>query len=136
MSSQESKIAELVKNYKDTGWFTAYVGGKEFLKATTVVFHEAGADEYWIIADQPDKSWVTFAIPSSLVGDGPHVVEHPSGSLVWTAKFDEMSRPAEAGSSVEVTFFDKRTGVEGTIDFVLKDERKVTGKFNISRTSR
>ncbi|WP_414891720.1 hypothetical protein [Pseudomonas serboccidentalis] len=133
MSSREKEVADVFRNSKDSGTFVAYVDGERFLTSTSVSFHVAGLNEYWIDGRQRNENWVSFSILSSLVGDGPHVVEYPSGSILWDARIDDVSNPAEVGSSVTVTFFKDRHRVKGTIDLVLKDGRKVTGEFDISR---
>ncbi|WP_127651872.1 hypothetical protein [Pseudomonas koreensis] len=133
MSSREKEVADAFKNSKDSGTFVAYVDGKKFLGSTSVNFEMRHLNEFWVGGIQQNENWVSFSILSSLVGDGPHVVEYPSGSTYWDARIDGVWIPAEYGSSVTFTFFKDRHRIKGTINFVLRDGRKVTGEFDISR---
>ncbi|MBT9264911.1 hypothetical protein KKQ10_08480 [Pseudomonas sp. MG-9] len=133
MSSREKEVADIFKNSTDSGTFVAYVDGRKFLKSSSVTFQVEHLNEYRIGGIHQNENWVSFSILSSLVGDGPHVVEYPSGSMIWDAMTDGVWNPAQYGSSVTVTFFKGRHRVKGTINFVLRDGRKVTGEFDISR---
>jgi hypothetical protein len=111
------------------GSFNAAVNGEQFLVSDRVNFHDATAD-YFIYASRGNANKVSFSVPVSLEGEGPHTVNHYTGGLEWFVDIDSVSNRVVSGSTT-VTFDKNRQSVEGSIEFFLKDGRKVTGKFNI-----
>lgn len=125
-------MLQLLRNSKATGSFVAFIDGEEFLRSEQFLFYNAGK-EFFIIGSNNNEDRVEFSVPTSLQGDGPHIVQHPSGRLEWDVMNDNVRYPVESGS-VTVTFDNNRSVVSGAVDFIVKHNgvaRKVTGKFDI-----
>lgn len=116
------------------GKFTASRDGKLFLKSDFLFFANWGED-YAVIGSQKNERWITFSLPTDLKGLGPHKVplyeKNESLFLVWEVRFEEERLKLKSGS-VTFTFKDEsRNSIAGSLDFVLEDDSKVHGDFNI-----
>jgi len=118
-------------NEKQTGIgsFTAAVGGKQFLVSDRVSFDRA-TNDYFISASKTNANRLSFSVPNSLKGEGPHPVDLYTSGLEWNVVIDDVPNPVVKGSTT-VTFDEYRESVVGSINFFLKDGREVTGVFNI-----
>jgi len=134
----EEQIVDLIKknHHLYEGTFSALVDGVEFMHANTnVLFHKAEKDYFIIGEGQKNKDYVTFCVEQDLENEGPHKVEKYEGGLVWSVKIKDVFHEIRQGQA-NMTFLQRgeyRYGAFGVIDFVLPDERKITGKFEIKR---
>ncbi|PKA73016.1 MULTISPECIES: hypothetical protein [Pseudomonas] len=113
-----------------SGTLTASVDGRGFLNSTSVTFHDANK-HYLIAGYDGNDHWVVFSVPSSLVGEGPHVVNHYDDGLTWTVNVDGVNNFVASGTAT-ITFDKYRISVRGTFDFSLEDKRRVVGEFDIA----
>lgn len=126
----------LEKKLNSQGVFSASVNGVAFLESEIVMYLHTNMDD-WIIGMDRDgnnsgNNWVAFSVPSTLVGDGPHNVKHyqEPWNLKWEARIAGTYYDVTSGSAT-FTYKNNRKSVTGTIDFLMKDGRKVTGSFDI-----
>lgn len=131
MSEQLSVLRD-GKN-RASGKFSGFVDSTQFLEANDVWIHTT-SKEHWISGSKENNNWIVFAIPNTLSGDGPHKVDFYESGLGWEALIDKVRNPVVAGwVTVAFKIKDaKRSGVEGNVNFVLKDGRNVTGFFDIN----
>ncbi|WP_141233118.1 hypothetical protein [Pseudomonas sp. Irchel 3E19] len=114
-----------------SGTLTASVDDRGFLNSTSVTFHDANK-HYLIGGYDGNDHWVVFSVPSSLVGEGPHVVNHYADGLTWAVNIDGVNHVVASGT-VTVTFDKHRISVRGNFDFSLEDKRQVVGEFDITK---
>ncbi|MED7669771.1 hypothetical protein GXB78_21420 [Pseudomonas moraviensis subsp. stanleyae] len=126
-----SKLADL--DYPEAtgaGSFIALNNGVVFMTTGVVGFPDMGLN-LAVVANTGNQHLVAFSVPADLAANGPHTVTHPSGELKWIAMIDADPIVVESGS-VDVTFYNERKSVKGTIAWVAKGNR-VTGEFDITR---
>jgi hypothetical protein len=127
------KVRKLLKEKSAKGKFTAAVNGIPFLDSDFVNFGD-WRKSYAVIGSENNNDWITFSIPTALIGNGPHKVKHDSSddALVWEVLINNVSNRVTSGV-VTVTFKDQqRKAIYGRVDLELGGGgRNVTGKFDI-----
>ncbi|MBC3777124.1 MULTISPECIES: hypothetical protein [Pseudomonas] len=113
------------------GTFDAEVDGVPFLRSIYRRLHNAG-ENYLLTAEDGEGNAVNFSVPAKLVEGIKHIIYPYTGALEWHVQFkNEPGSHLVKSGSAGITFdYDYRRAV-GEISFNLKDERKVTGTFNL-----
>jgi hypothetical protein len=135
LSEKQKQKKELVENTKATGTFDATDGAGWTLKSTQVLFISTAYQEFWVLGlDQFTQKLnsVIFAIPQSVPSYTPHTVR--VGDREWTQKWEVdiegETYPVESGW-VTVELSNNKKTIKGTLGFILKEDRKITGSFHI-----
>ncbi|MDT3313467.1 hypothetical protein QZR14_19065 [Pseudomonas sp. rhizo66] len=135
LSKEQKQKKELSENTKDTGTFDATDGAGWTLKSTQVLFVPTAYPEFWVLGlDQytPNLNAIIFAIPKSLSGYTPHTIYFDDREWVqkWEVDIEGETYPVESGW-VNVELRNSQKTIVGTLEFILKEDRKITGSFHI-----
>jgi hypothetical protein len=121
-----------VKKYNGEGEFKASDKQGQFLN-TTQVAYDVFTKDFSFLGQSDNDNWVTFTIPNTFTGEGPHKQKLYNGPVDWsvTARGEKLEF-----DSAEVNFRFETSDPQklfGQIVFILKDKSTVIGDFKIKK---